>query len=173
MTPPHQYDRTEVEDIPRGKKKIENETVQSFEERSQLPLFQGTLRSVIDPKTGLRVQDKRCEESAEQVALRRGIRKIGFVSASDREFEEKKMKSDSQRVQNEVEFRREYNARMAASSVGINRDTSSKMVRENNLAQESLAKHRTSVRRNVVDKGRAYDISIVRNLPSFVPDHDD
>jgi hypothetical protein len=186
LTPPHQYDRTEVEDVPRGKKKLEPTKAPPSSllkkkrglagdmggDLDELPMFQSVLRAVRDAKTGQRIQDKRCEESAEEVALRRGIKKIGFVSQSDREFEERKMKTDSTRVQNEIEFRREYNARMAASTV-LNRDASSRQNRESTIAQENLNKHRTSVRRQVADRSRAYDVEIVRNLPSFAGRDDD
>lgn len=187
LTPPHQYDGTEVEDIPRGKKKVEGSAGSvGSGGLSDLPLFQSStgLRAVRDAKSGARVQDKRCEESGEEVLLRKGLRKIGFVSNSDREFAEKQLKSDSGRIQNEIEFRREYHARMSAARAlgtgaaggeasGVNREASSRAAREATLAQENLSKHRSSLRRQAADRSKAYDVEIVRNLPAFVPDNDD
>lgn len=159
MTPPNEHNKTELTDIPRGKRRVEEGS--NRDELLTLPMFSG-VKSVRDRLTGQRVQDKLCENNMDEQARRRGLKKPSHQPSERR--------LDAARFTNEVEFRREYAARMAASLV--NRDATNRATRENTAAVETLSKHRVAVRTVILDRAKSYDIDCVRNLPAFVPDDD-
>lgn len=163
LTPPNEHNRTEVDDIPRGRRRVEG--IQAAESQlADLPMF-GGVKAVRDPRTGQRLMDKRCPTNADEQAFHRGVKKPSQQQSPDggRRYE-------PGRVANEVEFRREYAARMAATLV--NRDATNRANRETAVANETLSKHRLSRQMVTQDRAKAYDIACVRGLPSFVPDDD-